>query len=80
MDKHNNPSIGSEMIHIKDHKTLNIFDPLAFLGPKRKRLMDTSWAKLFRDQILSDFLWTRFSKTTIGLWAAQPKSFMPCWA
>jgi len=54
MDKHNNPWIGSDMIHIKDHKTLNIFDPLAFLGPKRKRLMDTSWAKLFRDQILSE--------------------------
>ena len=54
MDKHNNPWIGSEMIHIKDHKTLNIFDPFAFLGPKRKRLMDTSWAKLFREQILSE--------------------------
>jgi len=42
------------MIHFKDHKTLNIFDPLAFLGPKRKKLMDTSWAKLFRDQILPE--------------------------
>jgi hypothetical protein len=40
------------MIHFKDHKTLDIFDPFAFLGPKRKRLMDTSWAKLFRDEIL----------------------------
>ena len=54
MDKHNNPWIGGDMIHFKDHKTLNIFDPLAFLGPKRKRLMDTSWARLFRDQILSE--------------------------
>jgi len=42
------------MIHFKDHKTLNIFDPLAFLGPKRKKLMDTSWARLFRDQILPE--------------------------
>ena len=33
------------MIHIKDHKTQHIFDPYAFLGPKRKKLMDTSWAK-----------------------------------
>jgi len=40
------------MINIKDHKTLNIFDPFAFLGPKRKKLIDTSWAKLFRDHIL----------------------------
>ena len=52
MDKHNNPWIGSEMIHIKDHKTLNIFDPFAFLGPKRKKLMETSWAKLFRDHLV----------------------------
>lgn len=42
------------MINIKDHKTLNIFDPFAFLGPKRKKLIDTSWAKLFRDQILPE--------------------------
>ena len=40
------------MIHIKDHKTLNIFDPFGFLGPKRKKLIETSWAKLFRDHIL----------------------------
>jgi len=42
------------MINIKNHKTLNIFDPFAFLGPKRKKLIDTSWAKLFRDQILPE--------------------------
>jgi hypothetical protein len=42
------------MINIKDHKTLDIFDPFAFLGPKRKKLIDTSWAKLFRDQILPE--------------------------
>jgi hypothetical protein len=42
------------MINIKDHKTLNIFDPFAFFGPKRKKLIGTSWAKLFRDQILPE--------------------------
>ena len=40
------------MINIKDHKTLNIFDPLPYLGPKRRRLMESSWAKLFRDHVL----------------------------
>jgi len=40
------------MINIKDHKTLNIFDPLPFLGPKRRRLMESSWAKVFRDHVL----------------------------
>jgi hypothetical protein len=42
------------MIHTKDHKTLNIFDPFAFLGPKRKKLIEESWAKLFREQILPE--------------------------
>jgi hypothetical protein len=40
------------MIHIKDHKTLNIFKPFPFLGPKRRTLIEASWAKLFRDHIL----------------------------
>jgi hypothetical protein len=40
------------MIHIKDHKTLNIFKPFPFLGPKRQKLIEASWAKLFRDHIL----------------------------
>ena len=50
------------MINIKDHKTLNIFDPFAFLGPKRKKLIDTSWAKLFRDQILPELPVNRIFK------------------
>jgi len=40
------------MIHIKDHKTLNIFEPFPFFGPKRRMLIEASWAKLFRDHIL----------------------------
>jgi hypothetical protein len=40
------------MIHIKDHKTLHIFKPFPFLGPKRQKLIEASWAKLFRDHIL----------------------------
>lgn len=42
------------MIYTKDHKTVNIFDPFAFLGPKRKKLIDKSWARIFRDEILPD--------------------------
>jgi len=40
------------MINIKDHKTRNIFDPLPYFGPKRRKLMESSWAKLFRDHVL----------------------------
>ena len=42
------------MIHIKDHKTLDMFDSFSFLGPKRKKLIEKSWGKLFREQILSE--------------------------
>lgn len=40
------------MIYTKDHKTLDMFDPYPFLGPKRKQRIQASWAKLFREEIL----------------------------
>jgi hypothetical protein len=40
------------MIRIKDHKQREIFDPWAFLSPKRRRLLDESWAGLFQKEIL----------------------------
>jgi hypothetical protein len=42
------------MIHIKDHKQKDLFDPWAFLGPKRRKLLDQSWAGLFQKELLSD--------------------------
>lgn len=40
------------MFHVKNHKQLNIFDPWAHLGPKRRKLLDSSWAGLFQHHIL----------------------------
>lgn len=42
------------MIRIKDHKTGYIFDPWDYLGPKRRKLMEESWAGLFRQEILDE--------------------------
>lgn len=42
------------MIYTRDHKTGYLFDPWEFLGPKRRKLMDESWAGLFRKEILSE--------------------------
>ena len=42
------------MIRIKDHKTGYIFDPWDYLGPKRRKLMEESWAGLFRQEILNE--------------------------
>lgn len=40
------------MIHVKDHKQYNMFNPFAHLGPKRLALLESSWAHLFREEIL----------------------------
>ncbi len=48
----NNLIAEDPMINIKDHKTIDMFDPLPYLGPKRRKLMESSWAKLFRDHVL----------------------------
>jgi len=42
------------MFHTKDHKTIPMFDPWEFMGPKRRKLMEQSWAGLFRQHILSE--------------------------
>lgn len=42
------------MFYTRDHKTLNMFDPLDRLGPKRRKLLERSWAKVFRDDILPE--------------------------
>jgi len=48
------PFEAEEMIHTRDHKTAYLFDPWHFLGEKRRKLMDTSWAALFRELILCE--------------------------
>jgi len=42
------------MFHVKNHKQLNIFDPWAHLGSKRRKLLDSSWAGLFQKHILPE--------------------------
>jgi hypothetical protein len=40
------------MIHVKDHKQVDMFSPYEHLGPKRLALLESSWAHLFREEIL----------------------------
>ena len=42
------------MIRTKDHKTLNMFDSLDHLGPRRRQLLEQSWAPVFRKEILPE--------------------------
>ena len=40
------------MIYVKDHKLRDMFNPFARLGLKRIKLLEASWAHLFREEIL----------------------------
>jgi hypothetical protein len=42
------------MFHIKDRKAGQLFDQWRYLGPKRRKLLNESWAGLFREQILPE--------------------------
>ena len=42
------------MIRCRDHKTPYMIDPWEYLGPKRRKLLDESWAGLFREYILPE--------------------------
>ena len=43
------------MIKIKDHKTSYMFDLIGPLGPKRRKMIDESWAGVFKKHILTEF-------------------------
>jgi hypothetical protein len=42
------------MVFTRDHKTRSLFDQWSYLGPKRMRLMERSWAGLFRRESLAE--------------------------
>jgi hypothetical protein len=43
----NNALQGNHVIHVKDHKQRDMFNPFAPLGTKRLVLLEPSWAHLF---------------------------------
>lgn len=42
------------MLHVKNHKQKELFDPWRFLGPKRRKRLDQSWPGFFRSEILDE--------------------------
>ena len=42
------------MIRIKNQKQNTLFDPWSFLSPKRRELLDNSWAGLFQKELLCE--------------------------
>src|SRR5512135_1766753 len=40
------------MLTIRDHQTGDLFDPWEHLGEQRRRLLDRSWAAVFREHLL----------------------------
>jgi len=50
------------MIHTKDHNQLSFIDPWEHLGPKRRKLLDESWAGIFQKEILPTLPVHEFSR------------------
>ena len=44
--------IAYSMITVNDHQTGRLFDPWEYLGPKRRKLLDSSWSGVFRKYLL----------------------------
>src|SRR4030067_126012 len=44
----------TSMFHARDCKTGSLFDKWAYMGPRRRKLLDDSWAGLFRKEILPE--------------------------
>lgn len=45
---------GKKMIRTRDPRQASLIDPWGHLGPKRRQLLENSWAGLFRQEILSE--------------------------
>jgi len=54
------------MIHTKDHNQLSFIDPWEHLGPKRRKLLDESWAGIFQKEILPTLPVHKFSRHFCG--------------
>jgi len=55
------------MLNIKDHTQQSSSDPCSFLSPKRRRLLEQSWAGLFQREILAELPVKKLSSCfTIG--------------
>ena len=50
------------MIKVNNPNQLNIFDPWAFLTPKRRQMLDAGWPGLFREHILPSIPVNKVSK------------------
>jgi len=40
------------MLTLRDHQSKDLFDPWEYLGPQRRKLLEQSWAGVFRDYLL----------------------------
>jgi hypothetical protein len=61
-DPNNQRVRGKIMIKVKNPNQLDIFDPWDFLTPKRRQMLDSGWAGLFREHILPSIPVNKVSK------------------
>jgi len=52
---------GKTMIRVKNHKQMELFDHWSFLSPKRRQLLEQSWAGFYRKEILCELPVKKFA-------------------
>jgi len=50
------------MLRVNDHQTGRLFDPWEHLGPKRRKLLDSSWSGVFRKYLLEKLPVTKLAR------------------
>jgi Transposase DDE domain/Transposase domain (DUF772) len=53
---------GQKMIRVRDLRQPPLIDPWGHLGPKRRQLLENSWAGLFRQEILAELPVTQLAR------------------
>jgi len=61
------------MRHIKDHKTGYLFDPWGPMGPKRRNLLEHSWAGVFREYLFNELPVEKIAKRLHPSWGRPSK-------
>jgi hypothetical protein len=61
------------MITINDHKQQALFDPWAFISPKRRQLLDEGWPGLFRTHLLHELPVKEISPFFSSQWGRPSK-------
>lgn len=67
------------MLTLRDHQSRELFDPWEHLGVKRRRLLEVSWAGVFREYLLEHLPVKELSAGSVMAMDDRAKIFQLHW-